>query len=62
MLLQRHNFPSLLRKVLDTMDTFNSGGSIAKDLHASFQVTGIFSLNKKKVLDKLPSTNTINDK
>jgi hypothetical protein len=46
------------------MDNFNGGGSIAKDLQASFQATGIFPLNKQKVLDKLPNTdntNIIND-
>lgn len=59
--IPKSSFPSLLRKTLDVMDRFNDGGSIAKDLQASFKATGIFPLNKQKVIEKLPNTNNTND-
>lgn len=46
------------------MDNYNGGGSIAKDLQASFKATGIFPFNSLKVIDKLPNadnSNLIND-
>ncbi|KAF0710907.1 Uncharacterized protein FWK35_00034345, partial [Aphis craccivora] len=51
-------------KLLDAMDNYNGGGSIAKDLQASFKATGIFPFNSLKVIDKLPNadnSNLIND-
>jgi len=37
------------------MDSFNGAGSISNDLQASFKSTGIFPINKHKVLEKLPN-------
>lgn len=42
-----------LHNTLDCMDCCNGGDSIVKDFLASFKATGIFPLNKEKVLDKL---------
>lgn len=38
------------------MYNYNSGGSIANDLQASFKTSSIFPLNKQKVINKLPNT------
>lgn len=46
------------------MDCCNDGDSISKNLQASFKVTGMFPINKQKVLGKLPNednTDIIND-
>jgi len=63
--IPKSSFPTLVRKALDAMDNYNGGGSISNDLQTSFKATGIFSLNKNKMMDKLPNTdnsdNLIND-
>lgn len=44
------SFPTLVRKAIDAMYNYNGGDSIANDLQAYFKTTGIFPLNKQKVM------------
>jgi len=50
----KSSFPTLVRKTLNTMERFNGGGSITRDLQSSFKATGIFALNKQHIMEKLP--------
>jgi len=58
--IPKASFPTFVRKAIDSMDNYNGGDSIANDLQASFKATGIFPLNKQKVMDKLPNTDDSN--
>ncbi|KAE9543643.1 hypothetical protein AGLY_002039 [Aphis glycines] len=55
--IPKASFPTLVQKAIDSMDSYDGGGSIANDLQAYFKATGIYPLNKQKVMDKLPNTN-----